>query len=445
MSNINGDIASFNKAIISLWFRVPAQVLDGLSPGQDLAHGGVAPIFTFGTTSRTFFPFTIGVGIDSATWTVTSYNTPGGHCDWTASHIEPHTSNAGFAIIEGEDTGDIGPSYLGVTSDRRLVLSLLTDSPGSGTGIGQNGAFRISSYGVGGPTGEILDCNVETHWDFSTRSFREGSVAPGNPQQVGIVTSDDGGVTLRSGGNDSFSALEGIEIQPDTWHHLLLSFDVSSASHAKSGTGNSTSGDYGDSSSSTEGSFSNPCKIWAALDDVNITGGELRQDLTGLGPNEFLSRNTIHVFGSSIGGSFRSAGWGVSGSWSDDLFSSEQAIFSASGAPLPASPFGIPVASNFQGKMKHIEMAEFQMWTGQTLNTGNTTSRRLFIAPKKKSGGGEALKPVNPKKAKDALGDPVLLFHRVANWKKGKNTGSGSDFNPSGKIEKYKPDPEIGK
>lgn len=452
-SFLDGSIAPFNKTIISLWFRAPLEALKRLQEFNTLAKGGVLPLLTFGGTSKTYSVLTKSAG--SASYTITSYVTPGGTCDWTPSHVQTVNVNTGTVNSEGAAGEDIGPSYLGIykkTGGYGLVLFLLTGSTGDGSGFGQNTVTSNSSYGEGSPTGAMLDCNVQTHFDFGTRTFRSGSVAPGNPRVTTNIASDDGGIALRGRGNDYYTALEGIDIQPDTWHHLLLSFDISAKTHGVSQQGSSTAGDFGDTFVSTPASLSNPAKIWAALDDVNYTGPALRApfgDTVGsfLSPNEFASNNTQLAAASQVGGSFHEAGWALTGSWVDAFTSNLPIEFTASGAPLPTDPFGIPTAHNFQNQMKHIELAEFQMWTGKTLDTSVRSNRRLFIAPKKNKDGGQPLKPVVPKKAKEELGDPDILFHRSSNWKKGKNTGkaSGSEFHPSGKIESFKPEPEVGK
>jgi hypothetical protein len=279
------------------------------------------------------------------------------------------------------------------------------------------------------------------------------SVAPDNPWVAQDLAYDDGGVVLQSRGDDCFTALQGIVVKPDTWHHLLLSFDISHKSHATSQNADSTYGDYGDTFVSHPLQLSNPCKIWAALDDVNYTGKNLRDQFlfntpADFGINDFLSRDTYLAAASEIGGSSKGAGWNLEGSWIDALATSLKMDYTFAGEPLPTDSFGIPTGPDMQSQMKHVEMAEFQMWLGKTLDTSTQTNRRLFIAPKKNSDDEEVLKPVTPKTASKELGDPDILFHRSGNWKKGKNTAdkaNAHDFTPVGKIESYKPDPEIGK
>lgn len=453
MSYLNSNFVSdFNKAIISLWFRAPLEALQRLTEFQTLKKGGVLPLLTFGKISKTYATLTESTG--SSSYTITSYVTPGGACDWTPSHVDTQQVATGSMIVKGPEGDDIGPSYLGIYKKSAdtgggygLVLFLLTGSTGDGTGFGQNRSTSNSSYGTGTPTGATLDCNVQIHFDFGSRTFRSDSVAPGNPRASTDVSTDDGGVALRGRGNDYYTALEGIAVKPDTWHHLLLSFDVSHATHGVSQHADSTNGDYGDTFSPTPASFSNPAKIWAALDDVNYSGNALRVpfgDTVGgfLGPNDFASNNVQYAAASGIGGSSRSAGWGVSGSWTDAFSSTEPIIFTASGALLPATPLGLPAAGNVVDHIRHIEMAEFQMWIGKTLDTSTESNRRVFIDYDHNSRI-RVLKPVDPKQAEDLLNKPDILLHRSKNWIKGKNTGEGSELDPIGEIRKYKPEPSI--
>jgi hypothetical protein len=105
--------------------------------------------------------------------------------------------------------------------------------------------------------------------------------------------------------------------------------------------------------------------------------------------------------------------------------------------------------------LKHntgIEMAELQIWTNKTLDTGLESNRRLFV-----DNNGS---PVNMSVAEKALGKPDIKLHGSSNWKNGYNDGSiGIDvdargepvkkpegqFVPVSVINHFKPDPEIGK
>src|SRR6266550_6443758 len=323
-SYLSGSVTPFQKAIISLWFRAPAEALSSLKTFQTLNNGGVLPLLTFGKTSKTYEVITRPTG--GGSYDEILYYTPTGHCDWTVLDRIPHNlESTGSENSEGPSRGDTDPSHLGIYKKDNgkygLTLFLLTANVGDGLGFGLNSSSSVSSFGTGGATGEELDCGTESHWDFGTNSFESRGVAPDNPQVISFTAVDDGGVALGSRGNDFYTALDGITVQPDTWHHLLLSFDVSPRTHAESTSADSTLGDYGDSFSQRPDFLNHPGKIWAALDNVNHTGSSLRQISSEyvekfIGPNEFASNNAMYAAESGQGGSSKEAGWSITGSWS---------------------------------------------------------------------------------------------------------------------------------
>jgi hypothetical protein len=92
-------------------------------------------------------------------------------------------------------------------------------------------------------------------------------------------------------------------------------------------------------------------------------------------------------------------------------------------------------------------MAEFQMWTGISLDTGEEENRRLFIDFERDDKGDpvdEELKPVAPKVAEKALGKrPDVTLHGSSKWKAGRNAGTAGQLKPTGRIITYKPDPNL--
>jgi hypothetical protein len=128
--------------------------------------------------------------------------------------------------------------------------------------------------------------------------------------------------------------------------------------------------------------------------------------------------------------------------------------YNCSGFKIPVAqhPIGIPVTSHHLDHNTGIEMAELQIWAGKTLDTNDVGNRRLFIA-RNETG---AKVPVLPKVAAQRLGRPHVLLHGSSNWKQGRNTGSTGrttegEIIPSGQfahiggIEKFKPDPKLGR
>jgi hypothetical protein len=116
--------------------------------------------------------------------------------------------------------------------------------------------------------------------------------------------------------------------------------------------------------------------------------------------------------------------------------------------PCSGYSIGIPASAHHLDHNTGLEMAELQIWINQTLDTGIEENRRLFVD---KDG-----KPVPPKEAEKILGKPHVLLHGSSNWKSGRNTGStGVDakgnvspvgqFQTIAKIERFRPDPQLGK
>jgi hypothetical protein len=182
-----------------------------------------------------------------------------------------------------------------------------------------------------------------------------------------------------------------IPITSDHWHHVLVSVNFNSIF--------------------TDVSFpAGPtvAQIYIALDDKNYTKNELSDDWTGGGPNDIVP---------------------------DDAFASgDGATYSLAGGGVPAGPLGLPGVSG--DRIYHVEMAEFQMWTGLVRDTADVTLRRLFVDDKGK--------PVPPKKAEAVLGTPTFRFHPAADWIAGRDTGLNKQtFTTIQPIKRYKPDPSL--
>lgn len=142
--------------------------------------------------------------------------------------------------------------------------------------------------------------------------------------------------------------------------------------------------------------------------------------------------------------------------------------------PLAGKPIGIPCITGIgkgaqaMGAMSPdynpgVEMAELQIWVGQSLDTGSVQNRRLFLDyPLDKHGKPDTskpLQPVDPGVAQKRLGRPDILLHGTNNWKTGFNTGKSGvridghgkqtiikagQFQVHHKVEKFTPDPKLG-
>lgn len=247
-----------------------------------------------------------------------------------------------------------------------------------------------------------------------------------------------------------------VTIRPDTWHHLLVSWDV---------TGSIT---CGSDSTAIESDF----RMYYALDDKNHDKSDLPADwigdVFGLEPGAAGSDPNTIISNDSI---FNSLPWPASEGSTDigaDVAATPAGSFGGTMGPLKATKLFVPGSPNYTdggrtvNSVYKVEMAELQIFAGVMLDTSSETNRRAFVDKE-----GEPVPPTQKKeedadgnKTKDSgsielLGkEPDILLHLTNNWKKGKNTGSigvdddGNDipsgqFTPTGTIKKYTPDPSI--
>jgi hypothetical protein len=501
--NLPAGIPNFSKAVISFWFRVPQQ---SLQDTWDIYNAetsrsrlfGIMPLLTFG---EKFEGYKIGITPGSeSSYTHTSWFTPGS--SWAVLTSETITYNTGAVQSQGESF-DCDPSFVGIevrteTADDDtevlkgyLKVYLQTASNGSPSNVSQNLRLSIGDRNTGAASGSALGTFLETHWDYLLDMCAMEDAAPNNPWVITRTPSEDiSDLILQQYGPDAFDVATNIEVKPDVWHHVLISFDVSAATAV---TGFRVWDEYGACPgrssrwpvrTETQSTFENPSKIWIAFDDKHYEGDDLRPPVDAggirleLGPNDILSRNSITAAQSINGGSHDNA-WDVTGSWVQQTFDSgPPATYSLEPVKLPAmgQPFGIPASADLAGKIHKVEMAEFQMWLDVTLDTYYTSKRRAFLAhplgvepkdlldadgnpildpstaePQRNSKGKPiidsdtgrpvpdmdtaqpkkdptGMAPVDPKKAASMMKkQPEILLHMSKNWKIGKNTGSYQD------------------
>lgn len=117
--------------------------------------------------------------------------------------------------------------------------------------------------------------------------------------------------------------------------------------------------------------------------------------------------------------------------------------FTATWASTPVkskgNPIGVPASDDFAKSILTAEVAEFQMFTGVTLDTSIESNRRLFIT--------RARTPVDPSAPIKFFGkNPDISFTRDANnWLIGLNSGTAGKFVRTGKITEFAPNPKVGK
>jgi hypothetical protein len=291
-----------------------------------------------------------------------------------------------------------------------------------------------------------------------------------------IRVGDNGGVDFANDAADQ--SYGGQRIMPDQWHHLLLSFDLTNECVTSGGHTEETyhtdpithltiidsmSGE--EVTSDTAGSrTSGACKMWVAFDDVNLIG----RNLSCYWPNGYGDSNAIlpvtgYFTACDNTHDVSSRDYDINGTDSTNISVTPTPSYTFKPAAGDSKPIGLPGSAKFVNSILKVEMAEFQMWIGQTLDTGVEKNRRAFIDYKRDANGDPipdkngklTLVPVPPAKAANLLGRiPDVELHKSGNWIKGNNTGttgagpdgkpiSAGQFTPTGVIKKYKPDPSI--
>jgi hypothetical protein len=280
-------------------------------------------------------------------------------------------------------------------------------------------------------------------------------------------------------------------ITPDSWHHLLLSFDLSEPISTSGPTVDVIEGQqYWNNVSQGAESYA---KMWYAIDDVDYRGrsteiGDDGHTLHHMGP---YSVDYVVPEGAAPGGTgdpngiLTPTGWLVARNGSrSTTFGNQQLprpVYNfAAVLPVEDAEFGIPATARYVDAIALVEMAEFQMWAGVTLDTGIEANRRAFLdyerdvngTPIKGKDGNFTLLPVDPvgqaptedapagkpAPAEELLRKkPEILLHGSNKWISGENTGTtgldystdpptvkpSGQFQPTGGINAYTPDPSL--
>jgi hypothetical protein len=194
-----------------------------------------------------------------------------------------------------------------------------------------------------------------------------------------------------------------IPVSADQWHHLLVSFDMTS------GVASSVSG--------STISFSTACKFYWALDDVNYDGRYLWPSATRAyagqgGPNDIVSDWSFFI--------------------SDPGTSSYS--FGAGAIPVDGNAFGIPSDSSNTSYIYDVRMTDLQVFTDVVLDTSVESNRRAFI-----TADGH---PASPALASALLSKtPEILFQTSSDWISGNNRGTAGPFDVTGTIIPVTPAP----
>jgi hypothetical protein len=401
-------IPDFSKAVFSFWFRVPKQSAIAASSSK-LPTGAesffmmqsVLPLITFGRRQQNQnYQFIIGNIIYGAPPEnpVELFQPVG----WTAA--QPY---------------DVDPSYIGLQCRSDGTFDLAFNLQMAETGR----YFSLLYFQT------RLDYQPEPH---TAPEPGDGKIGDGSYQS----TIEDGTYGIQNAQPEWFHVTTTEAFEPDKWHHLLLSFDV------------------GGSLSIGPEHPSSHCQLWYAVDDTDYRGWDNlrpnRDEDDGLGPNSIVTDNI-----------YRQSGFGGGPYiFSNYYVPAPSGGVSSGTIPGNGGALGFPATDHYVDAIFRVELAEFQMFTGVTLDTGNVSNRRAFVS----SDG----TPVDPTKGTEddprgpgerLLGrKPVILLHGNSNWKTGYNTGSlgieidsegivtklpNGQFTPTGGIEKYKPEPSL--
>lgn len=399
--NLPAGVPNFSKAVFSFWFRVPSEsvlavVARTLADTADFKYMQyILPLVTFGRPqqNKNYQPNVTDVAVyHFPVEDPIPYITPSSYSPREAYEVDPCLIGAlchddgTFDMTFNIQMGDHGTYNSLVWLTTKLDLYSPSDEesgydPSPGTGWGQY-FFATAKATIAEDSFHIQDAQPEVFL-VETRL----------PESL----------------------------QPDTWHHLLLSFDVS---------GTVSIGEPYPSSS---------CQLWYAIDDIDYRGAlnlrPYRVDEDGLGSNTIVTQNSFEL----------------SGDFSLELYQNyyipdPSGSYSPASIPTAGEHFGIPAAPRYVDRIFRVEMAEFQLFTGVTLDTGITENRRAFVD--------ENGEPVLPETTDDEpqmpaeklLGKkPDILLHGSDEWIEGSNTGlSSGQFTPTGGIEPFEPDPSLG-
>jgi hypothetical protein len=256
---------------------------------------------------------------------------------------------------------------------------------------------------------------------------------------------------------------EAVKVSADEWHHIILSYDLTKTI--------ATHGVHRDEDDGTQQQGTTSSNLmWYALDDVNYDELDLPANWVfgSSSPNAIISEQSVsacatpwHEVDPSIGPNHQYYPGGADG----------PASYSCPASSIPAEVLSIPSLATYnsgdgeQQPEHHVDMAELQIFTDMTLDTSKESNRRAFIDitdSQEDDAGKIILGPVPPDKTEERLNKrPDILLHGAGNWKSGNNTGSlglemtsdGSageiipegQFEPTGTIEKFSPDPSIKK
>jgi hypothetical protein len=504
MSCLSGiELKSFTKAVISFWFRLPQASVKAAKKswtGEDgKLFDGIIPLVVIGKpgsgnsaqnwtteqvqTGESSGGYEYTGATDTSSISVDPSGFCGGHGQYSYFCTVTHTKTAGtftalppvysyteMVVFSQGPAAPTNPTFIGV--DCSIDPPVLLVNFQSNTKCTASGyAFQrtvapgdnIQGEGLTPQAGEegtviITGCSIPfgvqiPFYDIeSTGGFTPVYYPPGYSTGPPVVSNSD--ITDQTVDATGAIYSDKLSVTPDRWHHVLVSVDLSEVAT------------HGGEVNGTIANIDSSSKLYVAMDDKNYTGSNLSSNWTGGGPNDVITDEARRIAGAlppvdDAGNPIATPTYSVKMS-------------------VPSGVLGIPAHATFVTNIYNVQMAEFLMWVGETLDTGVEKNRRLFIAPDKKG----ILKPVNPTPiyipiAKTAVGDPatwepgadssafvpplsaldpsaagsgnkllgtpVIDFTKASlNWMMPRNLGtSRGKIAKIGKIKPYFPDPSI--
>lgn len=419
-------IPDFSKAVISLWFRAPKEAVIRASESE-LPAG----LENFSMMQNTLPLVTFGVPQQSKFYATSMHNVFAGYNSVPGAETPPAESISMRPYYVDEGSYDVDPCMIGLVcfSDGtfRLFFNVQMDNFMSITAAAHI-TTAIEWWSGSDPSAPLGGAGYTGNGVISAFPY------------VGIAAIEDASYTFNNQ-PEWFYVQSGETYEPDHWHHLLLSFDV------------------GGSVSIGTPFASSACRLWYAIDDVDYRGpenlqpnrnidGQFGSDAEHLDPNAILTDNAWRFSG-------QDPEWEASLYYENHYVGLPQGSYE--GGSIKSGEMGFPAASKYVDGIFHVEMAEFQMWTGVTLDTAELEKRRAFV-----DADGVPVPPNRQSTAEDPRKGPVellgkrpdVLLHRTKNWQVGQNTGSlgmtddgeiipTGQFVPTGQIDRYRPDPSL--
>lgn len=430
LSTDDCKVSDFTKAVISIWFRVPKKSIDAclkaaianptFPPLSPLHLYAIIPFVTFGKPQ-------VGPVIQGDNVSLGSFM----------------DGAAGPYILYKETNTNLGnaytdPSVIGL----QLNVDLNTDTL---AGLNVYGSFQTSAYATIDGT-QVVDMGAPT---FDSGFVNGMTVTwmdqplPQGPQTYGFSINVN---------KDTFA---------DKWHHVLVSCDLS----------NSVSG-TSDSATFT-GGITGANHMWVALDDVDYNKDSLTT-WTESGDNNAVCSNAVSTaagapepptslplpFSVPVDANLHNM---INGVPSGMPTTSTPLTCTVSAEPVPVNghSFGLPSTTDQTDQIYEVDLAEFQMFTGVTLDTSVESNRRAFIdanlQPVVSIISRLPYDPTDPLAAPISMppSQPIALLGQSPdiafvsssnNWQRGFNLGSsgGGGFGPTGTINPFVPDPKVG-